>query len=268
MAQDKISQPAPGKPGAELETTPQIQITDVDTKNEKKDDAVTRRITIMRIIQSGLSSLLSLAIAVWQGKVYVTYQNTKSLQRAWPDTPNLVPTLLLFSVAIAAFVFDVCMLVAYVMPYGNKHARRAIAVGGAANYIVTSAKTVAYAISAVISRTSYNFGNATSQNSDLWSWTCTDQAATMDNMTQAETNCTLQVRALSHRDVSTASVADVLVAFDRRCRGILPLRRSSLKDLAGSSASWSGGKGARSKMKRFMRSFTRIVPALTGRLPT
>jgi hypothetical protein len=195
MAQDKICLTTPGTPGAESKTTPQIQITDVDTENEKKDDAATRRITIMRIIQSGLSSLLSLAIAVWQGKVYVTYQNTKSLQGAWPDIPDLVPTLLLLSVAIAAFVFDVCMMVAYVMPHGNKHAQRAIAVGGAANYVVTSAKTVAYAISAVISRTSFNFGNATSQNSDLWSWTCTSQAATMNNMTQAETNCTLQVRS-------------------------------------------------------------------------
>ncbi|KAK3934797.1 hypothetical protein QBC46DRAFT_453932 [Diplogelasinospora grovesii] len=164
MSQTKISQMAPEKPVAGTGTTPQVRITDVDNENDTKDDAATRRITIMRIIQSGLSSLLSLAIAVWQGKVYVTYQHTKSLQGAWPNIPNLVPTLLLFSVAIAAFVFDVCMLVAYLMPHGNKHARRTIAVGGAANYIVTSAKTVSYAISAVISKTSFDFGNATNQN--------------------------------------------------------------------------------------------------------
>jgi hypothetical protein len=66
-------------------------------------------------------------------------------------------------------------------------------VGGAARYVVTSAKTVSYAISAVISKTSFDFGNATNQNTDLWSWTCTDQAATKDSINQAESNCTTQV---------------------------------------------------------------------------
>ncbi len=160
--------------------------------DKPSNDAAARRVKIMTIIQSTLSSLLSLAIAVWQGKVYFTFQHTKNVAGAWPSTPDLVPTLLLFSVAVAAFVFDICMLLAYLMP-GKKLAKWAIMVGGAAHYVVTSAKTVSYAISAVISKTSFDFGNTTNQNADLWSWTCTDQAATMDSLTQAESNCTTQV---------------------------------------------------------------------------
>jgi hypothetical protein len=46
-------------------------------------------------------------------------------------------------------------------------------IGGAAHYIVVSAKTVSYGISAMISKTSYDFGNTSGHNSDLWSYTCT-----------------------------------------------------------------------------------------------
>jgi hypothetical protein len=140
-------------------------------EDTKREGRFSRCLKILTIIQSMLSSLLSLAIAVWQGKVYFTYQRTKATPGAWPDIPNLVPTILLFSISIAAFVFDICMLLAYLMP-GKKGAKWAIAVGNAAYYVVTSAKTVSYAISSAISKTSFDFGNATNQNSDLWSWTC------------------------------------------------------------------------------------------------
>ncbi|KAH8901158.1 hypothetical protein GQ53DRAFT_814636 [Thozetella sp. PMI_491] len=161
------------------------------TDTKKRGDAISRRIQILSIVQSTLSSILSLIIAVWQGKVYVTYQQTKNEPGAWPAIPNLVPTLLLFIVAIAAFIFDICMLLAYTMP-GKKLARRAMIIGNGAYYIVTSAKTVSYAISSAITKTSFDFGNATNQNADLWSWTCTDQAATKDSITQAEANCNFQ----------------------------------------------------------------------------
>lgn len=171
---------------------PAALVDSVDS-TEKKESGLQRWTRILTILQGMLSSLLSLAIAVWQGKVYFTYQRTKAEPGAWPDTPNLVPTILLFSISIAVFVFDACMLLAYLMP-GKRRAKWGIAVGNAAYYVVTSVKTVSYAISSAISKTSFDFGNATNQNSDLWSWTCTDQAATMDAMTQAESNCNTQVR--------------------------------------------------------------------------
>ncbi|KAH8660087.1 hypothetical protein BX600DRAFT_513727 [Xylariales sp. PMI_506] len=163
-------------------------------KQGKKETKFARSIRVMTILQSMLSALLSLAIAVWQGRVYVTYQRTKDMPGAWPTVPNLAPTILLLVIAVAAFVFDLCMLLAYLMP-NRKQARWALTVGNAAYYVVTSAKTVSYAISSAISKTSFDFGNATNQNSDLWSWTCTDQAATQDSVTQAESNCATQQAA-------------------------------------------------------------------------
>lgn len=70
-------------------------------------------------------------------------------------------------------------------------------VGGAAHYIVTSSKTVGYAISSIISRTSYDYGNESGTNTDLWSYTCNaSPAANMDPSIQASSNCNTQVHVL------------------------------------------------------------------------
>ncbi len=63
-------------------------------------------------------------------------------------------------------------------------------------YIVNSTKTVSFAISAVVSKTSFDFGNNSGTNSDLWSYTCTDEAATNNAVIQAESNCDTQVSTL------------------------------------------------------------------------
>lgn len=86
----------------------------------------------------------------------------------------------------------VAVLVGYMWPT-TKFARWAVTIGGAAVYIVSSTKTVSFAISAVVSRTSFDFGNNSGTNSDIWSYTCTDQAATNNAVIQAESNCTTQV---------------------------------------------------------------------------
>lgn len=78
-----------------------------------------RRIRIARTVQHLLTSIVSIVIAVLQGKVFVLYQQTKSVPGAWPINPNLVPTLLLFATALAAFTIDVCALVAYFWPQSN-----------------------------------------------------------------------------------------------------------------------------------------------------
>ncbi|KAK0729463.1 hypothetical protein B0H67DRAFT_638076 [Lasiosphaeris hirsuta] len=161
-----------------------------DGFDEAKYARRDKRIKVLRIIQSTLSALLSIAIAVFQGRVYWTYQNTKAVPGAWPVVPDVVPTILLFSVAVAALVFDICMIIAYLRPR-SKLAPWAVRVGGAAHYAVASAKTVSYAISAVISKTSFDFGNNSGQNADLWSYTCTEQAAVVHGI-QAESNCNSQ----------------------------------------------------------------------------
>ncbi len=65
-----------------------------------------RRVKILRVVQSTFSALLSLAIAIFQGRVFATFQATKNQAGTWPPMPNVVPTILLFSVALAALVFD------------------------------------------------------------------------------------------------------------------------------------------------------------------
>ncbi|KAL8393774.1 hypothetical protein RB595_003501 [Gaeumannomyces hyphopodioides] len=174
---------------------PTTAMLNVNARAEAEMDPKTargaRRLKILRVVQSSLAALLSLAIAAFQGRVYFTYYNTRQKGGAWPNVPNVMPTILLFSVALAALVFDGCMLVAYMWP-STRYARWAVTIGGAAQYVVSSTKTISYAISAVVSKTSFDFGNASGTNPDLWSYTCTDQAAALDEMIQAESNCNTQ----------------------------------------------------------------------------
>ena len=75
---------------------------------DPKTARAAKRIKIIRVVQSTLTALLSLAIAIFQARVYATYQNTRTQEGMWPAVPNVMPTILLFSVAIAVLVFDGC----------------------------------------------------------------------------------------------------------------------------------------------------------------
>jgi hypothetical protein len=167
---------------------------EAEKHTEKSGARAERRIRLLQIIKSTLSSLLSLAIGIFQARIYITFQNSRTTPGAWPESVDVAPTLLLLSTAVAALVFDICLMVGHLLP-GKKHAQRAFAVATAASYAITSAKAVSYGLSAVVSRTSFNFGNASGQNNDLWSWTCTEQAATMNPVNHAESNCNTQLAA-------------------------------------------------------------------------
>lgn len=75
-----------------------------------------RRIRIARSLQHLLTSLLSLGVAVLQGKTFITYETTKNVVGAWPDFVNLLPTLMLFATACAALIIDICAITAYLWP--------------------------------------------------------------------------------------------------------------------------------------------------------
>lgn len=92
-----------------------------------------RRIRIARVVQHLLTSILSIVIAVLQGKVFVLYKQTQNVPGAWPINPNLVPTLMLFVTALAALTIDACALVAYFWPK-TSIGRRAYSVKPNASY--------------------------------------------------------------------------------------------------------------------------------------
>lgn len=75
-----------------------------------------RRIRILRCIQHLLTALVSLGVAVLQGRTYIIYQQTKDVPGAWPSFPDLFPTLLLFATAVAATTMDLSALIAYMFP--------------------------------------------------------------------------------------------------------------------------------------------------------
>jgi hypothetical protein len=182
-------------PAAPSQPTPSPTPATAATKANKDDPVVTKRLRFLRLIQSALTAGLSIAIAALQMKTYISFQHTKDVAGAWPTHPNLLPTLMLMGVAIGAAVFDLSLIVAYLFP---KQARLAFRIAMSSYSILTTAKGLSYTLTAVLCRGGYNFGNASGQNNDLWSWTCTDQAAKFDAVTNAEANCQGQVsRSLS-----------------------------------------------------------------------
>lgn len=186
-----VSYQPPQRP-KHLSIDPKAEASGENDPAAKAIERGARRIRIMRIIQSTFGAALSVAIAGFQGRVFALFQSSKSVTGAWPDNPNLMPTLLLLAVASLALIFDLSMLLAYLKP-NHRMARVAFTVATASHYIITSAKTVSYAIGAIVARTSYNYGNSSGQTADLWSWSCTDQAAAMQNVNQAPSNCDTQV---------------------------------------------------------------------------
>ncbi len=105
---------------------------------------------------------------------------------AWPKHPNLMPTLLLMSIAIIAAFFDLCVLGAYVFP---SRAQALLRIAEKAHQLLSCIKGLSYAITAVVCRSGFVYGNDSGQNTDLWSWTCSDAADRFDSVTQAGANC-------------------------------------------------------------------------------
>jgi len=65
-------------------------------RNTARDQVKARKrarraklIKILRVIQSVFSALLSISIAVFQGRVYWTFQATKNTPGTWPNFPNV-----------------------------------------------------------------------------------------------------------------------------------------------------------------------------------
>lgn len=175
-------------------TQPLIAPESDPNKDDGSDQhGAAQRVRILRGVQGLLTALLSLAIAVMQGRVYVIYLDTKDVPGAWPSTPNLLPTLLLFSVAIAALVFDIALIVGYTTRGTVGRVAYQIAIG--AHYIAVTTKMASFALTSIVCRVGFNFGNSTgtSPTQDLWSWSCTDQAAQMSSVNQAPTDCSTQV---------------------------------------------------------------------------
>jgi hypothetical protein len=167
-----------------------------DTQMEAKEKS-QKPIRIIRGVQGLLTAILSIFIAIFQGKVYLRYLETKDRPNAWPNHPSLVPTLMLFAIAIMAFTFDLFLIVAYVSP--NKGiAGKAYELANKMHHILTATKTVSYVIVAIICRSGYNFGNSSGTNFDLWSWTCSNKSDQQSAFIQAQWSCSSQVSHWLH----------------------------------------------------------------------
>jgi len=174
----------------------QTFVTEVNSAPTRKELRLERAIRILRAVQSILSAALSVFIAGFQLKAYLTYRATQSVPGAWPPAPFIAPTLILFAVAVAAFVFDLCVLVAYGLPK-RRVGKWAVTLALSMYWAVSMGKTVAYSVAAVLCRSGYNYGNSSGTNTDLWSWTCSNQAQEMGSVNQADPNCQMQVWYLS-----------------------------------------------------------------------
>ena len=178
-----------------------------------------RRIRIIRSIHHLLSSAISLVIAIFQGTAYMLYQRTKHVAGAWPVDPVIIPTLLLFGVAVAALSFDVCSLVAYLMP-GKRIAQKAFKLAVNMHYVIAGAKGLSWAIAASVCRTGFQVGN----NKDLWGWSCSPEASLEEAINNASFTCSSNVRFFT-----IGRKHSLTLSSDRLSHGSLQLSSSSLR---------------------------------------
>lgn len=94
----------------------EAQRGDLRQLNREHQARHKRRIRIARGIQHLLTALLSISVAVMQGRTYILYQQTKGVPGTWPSFVNLLPTLMLFVTALVATVVDLCAIIAYAWP--------------------------------------------------------------------------------------------------------------------------------------------------------
>ncbi|KAF2416995.1 hypothetical protein EJ08DRAFT_654627 [Tothia fuscella] len=146
------------------------------------------RIRIARGIQHLITSALSLMIAIFQGSTYNIFQQTKDVDGAWPIHADVFPTLMLFSVAVVALVFDACAIIAYAFPR-TKIGQKAFKVALGAHKIITTLKGVSYFLTVLVCREGFSQGKASGQNNDLWGWSCSAMGDKMSHVNQAPTIC-------------------------------------------------------------------------------
>jgi hypothetical protein len=174
--------------------------SEVSDSKKRATDRISRQVTLLRLTQSTITASLSLMVAFFQGRVYITFQQTKSVSGAWPENPTLFATLLLFAMAIAALVFDGSMFVVYCSKGNGRRAsmwrKRAFTLAMKAHGAAAAAKTMGWALAAAVCRSGFDFGNSSGQNNDLWSWTCSGKSAAETNITSAASNCQTQVRRI------------------------------------------------------------------------
>jgi hypothetical protein len=193
------------------------------------------RIRIARTLQHLITSALSLMIAIFQGRTYALYQQTKGVPGAWPIHADVFPTLLLFAVAVAALVFDACAITAYTFPHTkigheafkvrhlvaflidlsdtNRFANK-VALG--AHNIITTMKGVSYFLTVLVCRSGFSQGKASGENNDLWGWCCAGMSDDKAHVNQAGSVCATNVRILTFCDsLSTLSTTTYIYA-DRR----------------------------------------------------
>jgi hypothetical protein len=143
-----------------------------------------RPVRVLRVVQHTLTSIVSIMIATLQSLTYVKYQKTKDVPGAWPLQPTLFPTLILLAVAAMGLAFDICSLIAYLMPH-RRIAQRAFRLAVRLHYWITGIKTLSYVVAAAVCRAGYDMGDG----KDLWGWSCSKQGEEMNNINDAKGNC-------------------------------------------------------------------------------
>jgi hypothetical protein len=131
-----------------------------------------RFVKFLQIVQSLVTAVMSITIAVLQIRVFAYYQGTKDEPGLYPPHLDLLPTLLLLAVSLAAIVFDLAQLAVFFMPKSIKVVRVAALIAAKAHYVVVAAKASSYFFSAIVAKQS---GGGAGNN--LWSWSCDGKGA-------------------------------------------------------------------------------------------
>ncbi|KAI9749649.1 MAG: hypothetical protein M4579_006798 [Chaenotheca gracillima] len=159
------------------------------------DNRLKRSIRILRIISRVCNAILSTAVLASLAVVLAKYLSTKNTVRdgrtAWAADTKLWPTVELFAIAAISLFFNLIILMSYCC--GVKSANKAATVSSVVAVLIMAGEVIVWAVASSL----YRYGKDTNgKSNDLWGWSCSDQADSIqsqfDHVVNLSVYCNVQ----------------------------------------------------------------------------
>jgi hypothetical protein len=138
------------------------------------------KLKLYLIIQYVLNAILAVVIIIIMALTLAEYNSTKSMPGAWPPNPVLSPTFIMLVVSCVNVLMDAINILVQCC---GVRVLRTVAV------IVTKVRTVTGVVTAImpaIAAGLFKFANNSTNNTDLWSWSCNAGNTTSAEVTNAQ----------------------------------------------------------------------------------
>jgi len=196
------------------------------------DQALKRRIRMLRFISRVMATLLSIGVFVPMAMMMSKFLSTRDIYRlvaepdgttinrtAWALQSKNWPTYMYFAIATVSLILNLCIMLSYLRDI--RSANRAATIATFFTALVTVGNVVVWFVAVVIYRYEKDTNGV---SNDLWGWSCSKDAEALQeafsDVVQFEQYCNVQSTSwyigLAQTAVSILSGVILFLAFRRR----------------------------------------------------